>query len=385
MHFALIFTGLGLMLTASFFDSVRGPLLPLLGHELGLSYEAVSWFLVVGYVSAVAFGRTLIPLVDSWGVRRLAATLCLLGPVVALAARGVSGFASLLVLGALIGCLSSAVGAVANLFILEGTSLRHRGRIYAFLHTMYGLGSQAAPLVLGIALTRGLNWRSLFAIACVPLLAMAAWVVWGLGPPKKEEHLERPKPAPFRFRSIQGLLVCCFAVYVGAEVMTSMWMVAYLVEVDRMTVAQGSFYATGFFLCMTLSRFACMLVEKDSTERVVILLGIVAALMSLAGAWTDARWPLMTAGLVGPFFPLILARLTRYFPAEAPSLTFRVLLGGQATVAVSHLGVGWLATHTSVRIAYTVPFVGFVLVAILTTAYFIQEKRHFHPPVIARR
>ncbi|MBY0371625.1 MFS transporter [bacterium] len=377
MQFPLVFTGLGLMLIASFFDSLRGPLLPLISHELGLSYERVSLFLVVGYISAVIFGRSLIPLIEKWGVRRLAMTLCGLGPVAALAALGVGGLPSLLVLGVLVGCLSSAIGAVANLFVLDGTTPQKRGRFYSFLHTMYGLGSQAAPLILGIALAYSINWRWLYVAAAVPLAGMAGWIYWGLpkriaAPPEAEQ-----KPMPFRWFSIQGLLVACFALYVGSEVMTSMWMVAYLVEAHGMTVEHATPYATGFFVCMTLSRLACMLVQEDATERAVILVGLLAALGSLAAGFAGFIWALPLAGLVGPFFPLILARLTRYFPREAPTLTFRVLLGGQATVAACHFGVGWLATNIGATAAYAVAPIGFVMVLGLTLSYFAREKRRF--------
>src|SRR4051794_33929176 len=58
---SFIITGLALLLCASFFDSLRGPLLPLFSRDLGLPYDRVSLFLVAGYLSAMAFGRLLIP------------------------------------------------------------------------------------------------------------------------------------------------------------------------------------------------------------------------------------------------------------------------------------------------------------------------------------
>ena len=61
-------------------------------------------------------------------------------------------------------------------------------------------------------------------------------------------------------------------------------------------------------------------------------------------------------GLVGPYFPLVLARMSRLLPREAPSLTLRTLIIAQGTLAACHLGMGYLATTFGMAVAY--PYAG---------------------------
>ncbi len=375
MRLNFIIAGMGLLLISAFIDSSRGPLLPVLSHELGLAYEQVSWFLVVGYLSSMTLGRMLIPLVDRYGVKRVCLVLCGLVPLTALFAQVVSGLGTLIVFGALVACSSASIGALSNLFVLNGTDPAYRARFYGLLHAMYGLGSQLAPIVIGVFLARAWQWQGLFVLVCFPVL-IVMWIVFRLPGHVREHHPNAVLPARFRWISIQGLLVVAFGIYVGAEVLGSMWMTTYLVEVRQFTVEDATPYATGFFLSMTLTRLACFLVREDAQERRIIwgclLMGLAAFLL---GLFVHPVGFALT-GLVGPFFPLVLARMSRYFPKEAPALTLRILLIVQGALAICHFGMGWIATHFGVAVAYQVPAFAYVVALASISLYFRQERRY---------
>lgn len=375
MRFAFILTGLGLLLGASFFDSMRGPLLPVVSHELGLSYEQVSLFLVAGYLSAMAFGRALIPLTERFSFRTVAALVCLVAPVTAAFAYFVHGLGSLIAFGILVAVCSTSVGSLANLFVLHGTDLPYRSRFFGLLHAMFGLGSQAAPLAVGFAMARGWDWRALFVCGAIPISLLGVWSQLGLPAEEKEVHTEESRPRPFSWFSLQGILIIAFALYVAAEVLGSMWMVAYLVEVRHFTVEQAAPYATGFFIVMTLTRFGCFAVRSDRVELVLIIgslcIGLVCFILGLSGH----EWAFPLAGLVGPYFPMVLARMSRYMPREAAGLTLRTLLTAQGTLAVCHFGMGWFATTYGLSVAYCAPAVAYALALSVFVIYWRGERR----------
>lgn len=364
------------MLASAFIDSARGPLLPVLSHELGLPYEQVSWFLVIGYLSSMTLGRLLIPLVDRFGSKPIALIMCGLFPITAFFSKTVSGLASLIIFGALVACSASSVGSLSNLFVLNGTDPAYRARFYGILHAMYGLGSQLAPIVVGVFLARAWAWQGLFTIVCFPILLIALWIVFRVPGHTKEQHQDAHMPARFRWFSIQGLILLSFGIYVGAEVLGSMWMTTYLVEVRHYTVEDAAPYATGFFLCMTLTRLACFLVRNDGQERKIILGCLLVGLSAFIFGLLVHPVGFSLTGVVGPFFPLVLARMSRYFPKEAPALTLRILLMAQGTLAICHFGMGWIATHFGVAVAYCSPAVAYVFAITSISLYFRQERRY---------
>jgi MFS transporter, FHS family, glucose/mannose:H+ symporter len=375
MRFAFIFTGLGLLLCSSFFDSLRGPLLPVLSQELNLPYEKVSLFLVMGYLAAMAFGRVLISLVERFSYRRIGALLCLLAPLTAAFSFLVGGLGTLITFGILVAVTSSSIGSVANLFVLHGTDAPFRARFYGLLHAMFGLGSQAAPFFVGILLAHGWDWRWLFLLGSLPILLLGAWTQLGLPAEKVTDEVAPARPPAFRWISLQGLLVLAFALYVAAEVLGSIWLVAYLVEVRGFTVANAAPYATGFFVVMTATRFACYAVRNDRVEKFLIVGGLGVGLVSFVVGLSGYPLAFSLVGLVGPYFPLVLARMSRLLPAQAPSLTLRTLIVAQGTLAVCHFGMGYLATTFGMALAYQAPVVAYSLALLAIVTFLRVEHR----------
>jgi MFS family permease len=319
-------------------------------------------------------GAQLIPLVRRFPLPKLAAGLCFFAPLAAFFSYQVRGLPSLLVLGALMACASTAMGSLSNLFILHGTDAPFRARFYGILHAMYGFGSQLAPIALGLAVERNWDWQCLLVFASVPAVVLAFWSATQLPTPPPTPSSETQEQ-PFHWFSIQGLVVTSFCVYVAGEVLTSMWLVTFLVEVRGLSFAAATPYAAGFFVVVSLSRLACFWVRTDHVEAWVIrgclLVASVCFFLGMAGFSAAFSF----VGLIGPYFPLVLARVSRYLPREAPALTLRVMFMLQATLAVCHFATGYLCTTVGVRFAYFLPGVALVLAAVAIGFYFRAERR----------
>jgi fucose permease len=372
VRYSFIFAGFGLLLCSSFLDSLRGPLLPVLSAELSMDYEQVSLFLVGGYLSAMAFGRFVVFLIGRFSFQKVAARLSLLAPLTALLAYQVQGLTTLIVFGALVACTSASVGSTANLFILSGTESAYRARFYGLLHAMYGLGSQAAPWALGACMAAGRDWRELVVIIAVPFLALGAWVQWGL-PVEKAPSEETAAPIAFRWVSLQGLLVVAFCAYVAGEVLCSMWLVAFLVEIQSLSIEAATPYATGFFIVLMLSRLGLFWVKSAALEKALIRLSLLVGLVGFVLGLNGWAFGFALTGCIGPYFPLVLARISRVMPREAPGLTLRILIAVQGTLAACHFGMGAMAKEWGLAAAYRAPVFALSLAILLMAFYFRLE------------
>lgn len=352
MRWGYVLCGLSVLFIGSFFDNSRGPLIPIFSHSLSLAYGTTSLFLVFGTFTAMIGTLTLIPLLRQFGSRRVTIGVTWVALAGTLYSYCVTGFVSLIVLAILVGFTVAAFGALCNVLMIEGTDLCYRGRFFCGLHTMYGIGSLVAPLLVGYYSKRGLPWPVVFATT-IPFLLLLMWALHAVLPVKEVAHVESAGKMS-RLTRIQWLIVIAFSIYVGGEVMTSMWMVTYLVEGHGMNVSEASSYLSGFFLMMALTRALCFMSLRPEHERWLLGGSLFVSILLLIWARSPGGplWALSLGGVLGPFFPLFLARVSRNFPVESKPLTIWILAGTQLTMCLMHLFVGRITDVLGIQIAY---------------------------------
>jgi MFS family permease len=376
-----IVSGLSVLLISSFFDNMRGPLVPLFAHELGLDYAKTSLFLVVGTFTAVAVTAFLIPLLARYGSRLITIGLGFVGLGTIALSYAVQGFVSLIVLAVLSGATVAGGGAICNVLVMEGTDLDRRSRIMCLLHAMYGVGSLIAPLVVSQLVSRGFSWPAVFTTAAVPLAVLISGVAISL-PRHDPKQIEEGTPLKWPSR-LQALILFAFSIYVAGEVMTSMWMVTYLVEGKGLTVVTAAPYLTGFFLMMALTRLLCFFSIKPENERWILGLCLVLSMGGITLGLSGFLWGFSLAGALGPYFPLFLARVGRTFPTEARPLTLWILTSMQLTLALFHISIGKLTDSLGIQSAYWLS-PGLLLAALgLLFVYFAAERTGALAPAAA--
>jgi fucose permease len=369
MHRRSIFIGLLLLLLGSYIDNARGPLMPALTRNLGLGYTEVSWMLVAGFIAAIACTFGMLPLTSRYSDRRLAGWAVAAGLGASLFALAVTGFWSLLALGALLGLAVSGLGSVSNLIVLQNTSAEYKARMMCFLHSMYGVGSFLAPGVVGWTVGKGLRWQVSLLVAA-PLLALAWLGTRSLG---TEIH-GAVSGARRKLDASQWLVVAMVAFYVGGEVLISTWMMTYLVEAKGMTVVEAAPYATAFFVAMGVTRLLCVFALRPAFETPVLVGSLAVGMGAFLLGRVGPPWALSLSGLFGPFFPLIIARLGKAFPVQARSITLVIIGVMQVTLAFLHLGVGWLTDGVGIGTAYWMPL-GLLGASLFTLIIYIPRER----------
>lgn len=369
MRWNFVLAGIWMLLVCSFLDNVRGPILPLFVDSLNLTYTRASLFLVFGSFTAVACTLSLVPLLERFGERRVALAVTGVGLVAALFSQLVTQFDLLMVLAVLLGIVISAMGALCNLLVIKGTDPQKRVRLMSMLHMMYGFGSLLGPSVVAWFADQKLAWQNIFTLSLPPLVALG-YAVNRL--PNEAPPTDRAKQ-PVRFSSTQWWLLAAFASYVGGEVMTSMWMVTFLVSTQGMPVEGAAPYLSGFFLVMGLSRGLCFYLRPEQ-EKLVIGGCLIASIVLSAMGNFGFLWALPLIGLFGPFFPLLLARVSRLFPDQTTRMTLGVMTSLNLTLAVFHLSIGKIADKLGMGLAFWIPALLLCVSLGIVLALFHKER-----------
>jgi fucose permease len=277
-----------------------------------------------------------------------------------LAAAGVSGlsllvsdFSSLLPMALLVGGTVAAMGTVCNFLVVEGTPHALRGRALAGLHTMYGIGSFGAGLVVSGAIDGGIGWRWLF-LGLAPLhLLMALFFAWRLPARTAADPDGGNGLGKLDRRHILVLVV--FVLYVGGEVTTSMWLSNFLVGAREVEPAAAAQRVSGFFAVLTVSRIVCWFFVRPSHERGLLIASLLVPLVSFVVGYAAFDWAFALVGLVGPFFPVYLARVSREFGRSWKTLTMWIFLGDQIGLATINLALGRAADLWDIQRAFLAP------------------------------
>lgn len=375
--------GFALLLTGSFLDSMRPSLLTVLADTFHLPYRLTTAFLVVGYSTSVVATFSLIRLVDRWGPERVAIAVCAIGTLLGFYAQTVQTFEATLVLGVLIAISCSGMGALSNVMVLRGTEPHQRMQYFGLLHMMFGLGSQAGPLVAALVLGSGKPWQWCFLATSLPAFALGLAILFWVKPDPKDRVLygetkaQRTIEPQFQVMSVAGLVVIIAAAYVTGEVLVSMWLLPYLRAVYGMSVTEGAPYLSGFFWTIAVTRGLCIFVRTDRQEMLLIAGSLIAALGFFALGHMGWILGFSLTGVMGPFFPLVLSRMSRVFPEQAQSLSIRMMAAMQGILIFCNLLAGNLVDVLGAKDTYFLPAVTLSATMVLGWAflYFGSPRR----------
>lgn len=362
MRFPYLF-GLGLMALASYLDNVRGPLFPLICRSLDLSYGHASWLFTAGNLAAIAVSFWLLAATKRHGERTLVEASLVLAASAVAASLLVTNFGGLIAFAALLGASIHAIGALSNLWTLRHSRAEELGRRLCGLHMFYGFASMLGPMAVDALLGVSPSWRWPLYLA-VPVVPAMFWFVRREPRPAALSVAVTPETAVDAVPSWtdRGLLLGTICFYVAAEVFTSAWLVAFLVGTRGMTVEQASPYLAGFFLCLGLSRALCFWRLDEKREQAALFAALVAA--AIASFLGHRVSPVFFAfvGLLGPFFPVFMARASHRYPTYSKQITQQLLLAMQATLAVGHWLFGRAADRFGLGTTYYAPLVGIAFV-----------------------
>lgn len=311
-------------------------LVPTLEARFGQSDAGVgvALFLIAsGYALASFAGGALTERLGRRVVLSSAAVLAAAG----LVGQATAGTWPLFVSAAVVVALGSgAIDGGMNALVLDSYGGAASGRMNA-AHLGFGAGALVAPLVVGQALARGIDWHALFAAAAV--LALMFGTVLALASMPSGRHMHQAAGAGTTraaiFLSVPfAALAVAIAAYVSAEIGVSTWLVRYFsAAAAPLEVATGALAV--YWGGLTLGRFVAALTADRIPTAPFAIASVLGMSVALAGALAvpDTSVSILLFGLTGfasgPVYPLIMSVAGQRFPRRSA-----IVAGSLAGVAV---------------------------------------------------
>ncbi|MFW7381872.1 MAG: MFS transporter [Oligoflexus sp.] len=351
----LLSAGCLILVSVAYFDNVRGPLLPVISTELGIPYSYAGLFLALGNFAAVLSILLLGKILERKNDRIVTVSACLLAMIPGFMAPWIASTFGLLLMGSILGSCVAILGALSNILTIKGAPLHLRGRILSGQQVMYGVGSFLAPFAFTQTMQRQLAWWTVLLIASAIFFSLAL-VFRRTIPADPPQATPNPtekaqsKTAPKNYVAILAILA--FGFYVGGEVLASMWMTTYMVKQLAMSPEHAASYVGGFFIILAGSRFLSFVLVRPRFETHVIIFCVLSGITALLIAQDGHAWAFALVGLLGPFYPLFMAEISRSFAETWRRLTIWVFVAIQTTLGLIHITVGHITDWIGIRQAF---------------------------------
>ncbi|MBX2986897.1 MAG: MFS transporter [Bdellovibrionaceae bacterium] len=337
-------------------DNIRGPLYPEILRAYELSNTAGSWVFglsslagVLGSLASHAFFRR-------WDrVRTLNFSLVVMA--FSLAGMGLApDFFWMLAACAGFGFSMGLISVCQNALASVGAPEHRRRQILGGLHSMYGLASLLAPMLVAVLVPWTGSWRSPFLMAAAVTALLAVWTLWKL-PREPEETLHkgshrsaRGGPPPRRAEQLWvSVILSC---YVVAEILIGTRLALYLRRESGADLESSSLAVTMFFVGLLAGRLLMAVLPGTGSLRRILagsLIGSISLLILGLQGWT---WGLILSGLaMAPFYPVVVAFIAQQIPRHIDSTMSWALTLQSFMVVVMHVLVGWLTDEHGIHAA----------------------------------
>ena len=301
-------------------DGLLGAAWPSMYPELGVSVSgagAVSMVIALGtIVSSLMSDR----LTCRFGAGKVTAFS------VAMTACALFGFSIsreywMLILWAIpYGLGAGGVDASLNNYVAIHYSSRHM----SWLHCMWGVGASVGPYIMGWVLSGGHHWSGGYRIVGVLqiILTIVLFLTLGLWKNRKTE-LGTAEPVPmnkvFAIPGAKEILVTFFC-YCALEQTAALWASSYLTLSRGVERSTAAFFASLFFLGMTLGRGVNGFLTVKFDDRTLIRMGAAVIGAGVGAMFLPGNLALAGLLLVGlgcaPIYPCIIHSTPANFGPE---------------------------------------------------------------------
>lgn len=345
---ALIWVSYASLFILSLLDNIRGPFFPEILADMNLTGTSGSAFFAV--TSLFAF-------IGSWSshriLARISAKTLLCGSSLILAIgfgliAKIHAFSLLLVACALFGFGYGALNLAQNVIIFEAGKPHLRRRLFAGLHSMYGLAALVAPIVASLFRHFGFSWRECFFIlAATPLLAVA--VSFELRPKTKKVAVVRAHMNAQQWR-VCGIFALTMAGYLWGEISASTRLVQWVRLERGFSPDSANLLLGGFFLTLVSGRvlFSSGFVSRFDNWMILRASAALSAVFYFLSLQFSPLW-MVAAGLsMAPFFPVAMEQISDHFHSKSSHALGFVLGFGSLSIVVMHVWVGWLTDQMGI-------------------------------------
>lgn len=348
------------LLSQSLIDNARGPAYPELLSSLNISATRGSMLFAVASLAGLLANLT-----ARWwlGIFSLLQTTLLSLFLMSLGSYllGTSNLDRLWMLelsSFIMGIGMGSANISMNLLIAKGTPESRRRQFYSGLHSIYGLGSLSAPLLLSsFYIFHPQNWGQFFQwLAVLPALTGIIFVL-----NRNHFHLEnshqnsqtrpirRALKAPVNLQTRLGFGMI-FGLYVASEIIISSRLVIYLQSAHHFSADQSRMALSAFFIFLLLGRLLFTIIPtKGSSLRWLIISCFCTLCIYLASQFVHPSLLILTGLTMSYFYPVAMDWLSKSFPEGFEWMSASVLTTVSVYLVMMHLSFGiisdWLGIH----------------------------------------
>ena len=366
-------------------DAVLGSSWPVMKNDLNASLEFAGVISLIISAGTVISSLYVTKAIHYVGIGKVVALSVLL-TAIALFGFSMSNMAWALVFLAIpLGVGAGAVDAALNNFV----ALHYRAKHMNYLHSFWGVGATAGPLLMANYLALNDGWRDgymtiailQFLLVILLFASLPLWKKFVISSVRSNET-NTPLVTNASALKMKGvpLQLAVFFSYCSIEMSTGLWAASYLTTERNILPVDAAFWVAMYYLGITVGRFACGVIAEKVTEETLIRSGVVIILFGcilLALPFSDelAKIGLIFIGLgCAPIFPNTIQMTPKRFGSSAS----QAIIG--LSMATAYIGIMVVPPILGVT-AKILTFASFPMILLLLAGIILlttERLRRYH-------
>ena len=363
------------MFSFGLYDNSRGPIYPSILKDFNILPSVGSWIFVFSSLAGLCT-----TLVGNIWLKRLGTyksmQVSFVMQIMAALFMGLScqfgyHFYFLLLSSFAFGISSGILSICANIMISHSVDVSTRRRTFSGLHSMYGLASLLAPVLLNICYSLNIEWNQYFYLMIfIPGLTLI--LSFFLKTPTYIHSTGINYVVPKANFKIIIFPCFLFGIYVASEIIVSSQLV-YLLEISHhFTKAVSNYYLSLFFLTLLLGRLTFTVIKLPLRSLHWLLISLISSLiLFMLGLMVHPIFlPLL--GLTQSFFyPCAMDWLYEKHQSVADSIVPYIMTSISLSLIIMHFMVGQLAVYFGISKAM---YLGPCLVIVALLGIIIERR-----------
>jgi fucose permease len=271
-------------------DAVLGSSWPVMSQDLNSNLEFAGVISIIISAGTVVSSLYATRVIHRFGTGKVVAVSVFLTACALLGFTAAYHVLVLVLLAIPLGIGAGAVDAALNNYV----ALHYKSKHMNYLHSFWGVGATAGPLIMATYLGLQDGWRD--GYATIALIQFGLVIILFLTLPlwnrvnKGEATLSQEEEAPQLVSNKQALKISgvklqifTFFCYCSLEAGTGLWAASYLNIEKGVEPSDAAFWTAMFFLGITSGRFMCGMIAERTSEERLVRVGVLAILLGVIG------------------------------------------------------------------------------------------------------
>lgn len=272
------------------------------------------------------------------------------------------GFYGFLLGSVLLGMSVGLLSVGINLILANNSNEQNSQKLFSGLHSMYGLASFVAPILLSLFLGLGVSWQNYYLVlALFPVvLLLTTFRI------KNDPFLDSELSGGKLVKRITFPLGILFSFYVCSEIILSTRLVIYLTEYQGLSKSFSTQALSVFFFLLLVGRLSFAFITTRINPLFLLKCSsLLTILFILLGMFISPYLLPITGLTMSFFFPCALGWVSNKYPLQKDTLIPTVMKFVNGMIVLIHAIFGIISDGYGLQIAFSLSIVFQVVVLYL--------------------